>query len=157
VLTIRLPDPGRMLGLPGALARPLARRAHEINRAMDAVAQQYATVHFDAAGDEDTYDPRMWAADRLHPNERGHRLIACKFHGLLAAAGLARGLARSRLRHRRRSRKITFHALTTCSNLTRALTAAVDAALGGGAVLQRSTARSVGPTGDTRNDPRGRP
>ena len=31
VLTMRLPDPGRMLGLPGVLARPLARRAHEIN------------------------------------------------------------------------------------------------------------------------------
>jgi len=30
VLTMRLPDPGRMLGMPGVLARPLAQRAHEI-------------------------------------------------------------------------------------------------------------------------------
>ena len=29
----------------------------------------------------------MWAVDRLHPSERGHRLIACRFHDLLAAAG----------------------------------------------------------------------
>jgi hypothetical protein len=43
VLTVRLPDPGQMFGLPGV--------------------------------------------DRLHPNERGHRLIACRFHGLLATAG----------------------------------------------------------------------
>jgi lysophospholipase L1-like esterase len=87
VLTMRLPDPGRMLGVPGVVARPLARRAHEINLVMDVVAERFGTVHFDAAGDAETYDPRMWAVDRLHPSERGHRLIACRFHGLLAAAG----------------------------------------------------------------------
>ena len=87
VLTMRLPDPGRMLGMPGVLARPLARRAHEINLAMDAVAERFGTLHFDAAGDPEVYSPGMWAADRLHPSERGHRLIARRFHGLLAAAG----------------------------------------------------------------------
>jgi lysophospholipase L1-like esterase len=87
VLTMRLPDPGRMLGVPGVVARPLARRAREINLVMDAVAERYGTLHFDAAGDAETYDPRMWAADRLHPSERGHRVIARRFHGMLAAAG----------------------------------------------------------------------
>jgi lysophospholipase L1-like esterase len=87
VLTMRLPDPGRMLGLPGILARPLARRAQQLNVLMDGVAQRYGTLHFDAAGDAETYDPRMWAVDRLHPSERGHRLIARRFHALLAAAG----------------------------------------------------------------------
>jgi lysophospholipase L1-like esterase len=87
VLTMRLPDPGKMLRLPGALARPLARRAAEINAVMDGVAERFGTLHFDAAGDEETYDPRMWAVDRLHPSERGHRLIARRFHGRLAAAG----------------------------------------------------------------------
>jgi len=87
VLTMRMPDPGRMLGVPGVLARPLARRAHEFNLAMDAVAERFGTLHFDAAGDPEVYSPHMWAADRLHPSERGHRLIARRFHGLLAAAG----------------------------------------------------------------------
>ncbi|HEY2490965.1 MAG TPA: SGNH/GDSL hydrolase family protein [Streptosporangiaceae bacterium] len=87
VLTMRLPDPGRMLGMPGVLARPLARRAHEINLVMDAVAERFGTLHFDAAGDPEAYSPGMWAADRLHPSERGHRLIARRFHALLAAAG----------------------------------------------------------------------
>jgi lysophospholipase L1-like esterase len=91
VLTMRLPDPGRMLGLPGALARPLARRAGEINVVMDAVAERFGTVHFDAAHDDETYDPRMWAVDRLHPSERGHRHIARRFHSALAAAGLPVG------------------------------------------------------------------
>jgi lysophospholipase L1-like esterase len=93
VLTMRLPDPGQMLGLPAVLARPLARRAHQVNDVMDAVAERFGTLHFDAAGDEETYDPRMWAVDRLHPSERGHRLIARRFHALLGEAGFPVGPA----------------------------------------------------------------
>lgn len=91
VLTMRLPDPGKMLGMPGVLARPLARRANQINEVMDAIAERFGTLHFDAASDEDAHDPRMWAVDRLHPSERGHRLIARRFHALLADAGVAVG------------------------------------------------------------------
>jgi lysophospholipase L1-like esterase len=87
VLTMRLPDPGRMLGVPGVLARPLARRAHAVNQVMDDVAERFGTLHFDAAGDAEVFNPEMWAVDRLHPSERGHRLIARRFHALLAAAG----------------------------------------------------------------------
>src|SRR5689334_12854896 len=46
VLTVRLPDPGQMFGLPGALARPLARRMRAVNAAVDEVARQYGTVHW---------------------------------------------------------------------------------------------------------------
>ena len=87
VLTMRLPDPGRMLGMPDLLARPLARRAHQVNDVMDRVAERFGTLHFDAARDAEVYDPQMWAVDRLHPSERGHRLIARRFHALLADAG----------------------------------------------------------------------
>jgi lysophospholipase L1-like esterase len=87
VLTMRLPDPGRMLGMPDVLARPLARRARQVNEVMDQVAERFGTLHFDAASDGAAYDPRMWAVDRLHPSERGHRLIARRFHALLAEAG----------------------------------------------------------------------
>jgi lysophospholipase L1-like esterase len=87
VLTMRLPDPGRMLGMPGLLARPIARRAHQVNAVMDEVAQRFGTLHFDASAEAEVYDPRMWAVDRLHPSERGHRLIARRFHAMLAAAG----------------------------------------------------------------------
>ena len=87
VLTMRLPDPGRMLGLPEMLARPLARRAHQLNDVMDEVAQRFGTLHFDAAADALVHDPQMWAVDRLHPSERGHRHIARRFHAMLADAG----------------------------------------------------------------------
>lgn len=91
VLTIRLPDPGLMLGLPRALSRPLARRIEAVNAVMDDLAERFGTLVFDAAQDPETYDPRMWSVDRLHPSERGHRLIAARFHDRLAAAGLALG------------------------------------------------------------------
>ena len=87
VLTMRLPDPGQMFGLPGALARPLARRMRAVNAAVDQVARRHGTVHLDAARDPATYERRYWSVDRLHPNERGHRLMACRFHDLLVAAG----------------------------------------------------------------------
>ena len=93
VLTMRLPDAGQMLRLPGAFARPLARRTQEVNAALDAVASRFGTLHFDAAGTPETYEGRMWAVDRLHPNERGHRMIARSFHGLLTAAGHQLGSA----------------------------------------------------------------
>ena len=91
VLTMRLPDPGLMLGLPCALSRPLARRIDAVNMVMDDLAERFGTVHFDAAGDPETYDRSMWSVDRMHPNERGHRLIAGRFHDGLAAAGLPLG------------------------------------------------------------------
>ena len=91
VLTMRMPDPGRMLGLPRSLGRPLARRMHEVNAVIDSVAARFGTLHYDAAGDEEVYDPRMWAVDRLHPSERGHRLIACRYYDALAAAGVPVG------------------------------------------------------------------
>jgi lysophospholipase L1-like esterase len=83
VLTMRLPDPGQMFGLP----RALARRMRAVNVAVDEVARRHGTVHMDAARDPATYERRYWSVDRLHPNERGHRLIACRFHALLAASG----------------------------------------------------------------------
>ncbi|MFY9864213.1 MAG: SGNH/GDSL hydrolase family protein, partial [Trebonia sp.] len=87
VLTMRLPDPARMFGLPAGLARPLSRRMHAVNTELDKVAARYGTLHWDAARDPETYERRNWSVDRLHPNERGHRLIACRFWDRLAAAG----------------------------------------------------------------------
>jgi lysophospholipase L1-like esterase len=93
VLTMRLPDPARMFGLPRAIGRPLARRMRAVNAAMDEAARRHGTVHLDATSDPATYERHNWSVDRLHPNERGHRMIACRFHGLLTAAGYPVGPA----------------------------------------------------------------
>jgi len=87
VLTMRLPDPAQMFGLPAGLARPLSRRMRAVNAEMDRIAAHYGTIHWDASADPQTYDRRNWSVDRLHPNERGHRLIACRLWDRLAESG----------------------------------------------------------------------
>ncbi|MGW0597869.1 SGNH/GDSL hydrolase family protein [Streptomyces sp. NPDC002776] len=95
VLTACLPDPGAMLGLPGALARPLARRQRAVNTVVHALSERYDAVHLHAAEGAWITDRAMWSADRLHPGERGHRQLAVRFHALLAEGGLATGVAPS--------------------------------------------------------------
>ncbi|MEU6876949.1 SGNH/GDSL hydrolase family protein [Streptomyces sp. NPDC046712] len=91
LLTACLPDPGRMLGLPPPLARPLARRQKAVNALVHAISARYDTVHLHLADAAWTDDRSLWSADRLHPGERGHRAIAARFHVLLKARGLAHG------------------------------------------------------------------
>ncbi|MEU0372527.1 SGNH/GDSL hydrolase family protein [Streptomyces sp. NPDC006283] len=91
LLTACLPDPGAMFGLPAPLARPLARRQRAVNAVVHALSDRYDTVHLHAAHAAWVRDRAMWSADRLHPGERGHRMLARRFHELLAARGLAHG------------------------------------------------------------------
>ncbi|WP_405919110.1 SGNH/GDSL hydrolase family protein [Streptomyces longwoodensis] len=95
LLTACLPDPGGVLGLPGALARPLARRQQAVNTVVHVLSERYDAVHLHAAEGAWVTDRALWSADRLHPGERGHRHLALRFHALLAEAGLARGAAPS--------------------------------------------------------------
>jgi lysophospholipase L1-like esterase len=85
VMTARLPDPGRMFGLPGAIARPLGRRMEALNEVLDRIATDHATIHVDLAGS--AYHRNNWSVDRLHPSERGHRLLAHRFALAMRDAG----------------------------------------------------------------------
>ncbi|MFJ4714841.1 SGNH/GDSL hydrolase family protein [Streptomyces sp. NPDC088785] len=93
LLTACLPDPGALLGLPGALARPLARRQRAVNSVVHALSERHGAVHLHASQGDRVADRTLWSADRLHPAERGHRLLAAGFHALLAASGTAHGPA----------------------------------------------------------------
>ena len=88
VLTASLPDPGLLLRIPASMRRPLARRAHEINAALGQLAVRYDLVHVDLAACPEIYDKRMWGVDRLHPSERGHRMLARMFAARLAERGM---------------------------------------------------------------------
>ncbi|MFJ9827766.1 SGNH/GDSL hydrolase family protein [Streptomyces sp. NPDC101160] len=96
LLTACLPDPGRMLGLPAPLARPLARRQRAVNAVTHELSARYGAVHLHLDAPAWTDDRTLWSADRLHPGERGHRTIAAAFHALLRERGLAHGAAPSR-------------------------------------------------------------
>ncbi|MGY5128400.1 SGNH/GDSL hydrolase family protein [Streptomyces nigrescens] len=91
VLTACLPDPGRMLGLPAPLARPLGRRMRAVNTVVHAVSARYEGVHLHLADHPWVADRTSWSVDRLHPSERGHRLLARGFHTALTAVGLPAG------------------------------------------------------------------
>ncbi|MET8773058.1 SGNH/GDSL hydrolase family protein [Streptomyces sp. NPDC004658] len=91
LLTACLPDPGAVLRLPDALARPLARRQRAVNAVVHALSERYGALHLHAADDAWISDRSLWSADRLHPGERGHRRLAVRCHALLAEAGHARG------------------------------------------------------------------
>ncbi|MFD5496088.1 SGNH/GDSL hydrolase family protein [Streptomyces sp. NPDC001812] len=95
LLTACLPDPGGTMGLPGALARPLARRQRAVNTVVHALSDRYGAVHLHASDGDWVADRTMWSADRMHPGERGHRQLAVRFHALLAERGLAPGPAPS--------------------------------------------------------------
>jgi lysophospholipase L1-like esterase len=88
VLTACLPEPGRMFHLPASLARPLARRIAAVNAVTHAVVDRVPGLHLHIPQLPDVYDPRMWSVDRLHPGERGHRLLAGAYSDLLAAHGV---------------------------------------------------------------------
>ncbi|WP_061335566.1 SGNH/GDSL hydrolase family protein, partial [Streptomyces scabiei] len=86
LLTACLPDPGTMLGLLRALARPLARRQRAVNTVVHALSARHGAVHLHASEGAWLTDRAMWSADRLHPGEREHRQFALRFHALLAEA-----------------------------------------------------------------------
>jgi hypothetical protein len=71
------------------LANPLARHAHTINSVLSQLALRYDVVHVDLASYPEIYDKRRWGVDRLHPSERGHRLLARLFGARLAEHGIA--------------------------------------------------------------------
>ncbi|MBD3006810.1 SGNH/GDSL hydrolase family protein [Streptomyces sp. 5-10] len=91
VLTACLPDPGRMLGLPSALARPLGRRMRAVNTVVHALSQRHEAVHVELSDHTWVADRRAWSVDRLHPSELGHRLLAREFHSALRARSIATG------------------------------------------------------------------
>lgn len=91
VLTACLPDPGTVLRLPWPLARPLGRRTAALNDTVHALSAHHGTLHLHAARRPWATSPGALSADRLHPSEAGHRLLAADFHALLTDAGLAGG------------------------------------------------------------------
>ena len=91
VLMPRYHDHTRVFRLPRSLQGALRARIESVNAAIDAVAaahRGWVTV-LDLDALPGGYEPDAWAVDRLHPSERGHRLLAAGFARLLGDAGFA--------------------------------------------------------------------
>lgn len=91
VLMLRYHDHTRVFRMPATLRRALRRRIDALNAVTDTVAAAHrgrvTVLDLDAL--PGGYERTAWAVDRLHPSERGHRLLAAAFAGLLAGAGFA--------------------------------------------------------------------
>ncbi|GAB2747316.1 SGNH/GDSL hydrolase family protein [Kitasatospora kifunensis] len=87
LLTACLPDPAVLLGLPAALARPLARRMGAVNAVVHELSDRHRAIHLHLAQAPWLHERALLSADRLHPSPAGHLLIARQFHALLAESG----------------------------------------------------------------------
>ncbi len=88
VVTVRFHDHTRVFGLPGFLAGPMRRRIDVLNSIYDEVHEQYGALRLDLS-DSAMCSRDLWAFDRLHPSELGHRWLARRVGELLNAEGLA--------------------------------------------------------------------
>ncbi|GAA1240864.1 SGNH/GDSL hydrolase family protein [Kitasatospora nipponensis] len=91
LLTACLPDPGRLLGLPAPLARPLARRIAAVNTVVHELSERHHAVHLHLADLPWLTQRGLLSADRLHPSPLGHLLIARRYHAALGESGFAVG------------------------------------------------------------------
>ena len=87
VLVTRFHNHGAVFRLPGPLRRALHGRIAQLNAAIDRVANRHGALCLDVHRMPGAYEPAAWSVDRLHPSERGHRLLARGFGELLSAAG----------------------------------------------------------------------
>lgn len=88
LITVRFHDHTKVFGLPALLARPLRRRIEVLNGIYDEVHERYGTLRLDLAAEPAIYSRDLWAFDRLHPSEQGHRWLAHRVAELLNAEGL---------------------------------------------------------------------
>lgn len=89
VLTTRFHQHARVFRLPGPLRRALHERVEQLNDATNQVVARRGALCLDVHLVPGAYDTAAWSVDRLHPSERGHRMLASGFAGLLAGAGIA--------------------------------------------------------------------
>lgn len=88
VLTTRFHEHARVFRLPGPLRRALHHRVSQLNAATEQVVARRGALCLDVHVVPGAYDTASWSVDRLHPSERGHRMLAAGFSGLLAGAGI---------------------------------------------------------------------
>jgi lysophospholipase L1-like esterase len=88
VLLTRFHDHGRVFRLPGPLRRALNQRIGQLNEVIDEVVANRGALCLDVHQLPGAYESAAWSADRLHPCERGHRMLAGGYAQLLTQAGI---------------------------------------------------------------------
>lgn len=87
VVLARYHDHSRVFRIPGPLRRALQARIMRLNEVIDAVVAETAAPCLDFDRLPGAYTTDVWAVDRLHPSELGHRMLATGFATVLADMG----------------------------------------------------------------------
>ena len=83
VVSITLPDLAAVM----PMAKRIAPRVLELNRALRAAARASGALLVDLAAHPVAADPRLWSADRFHANAAGHARIAAALAHALGLPG----------------------------------------------------------------------
>lgn len=88
LMTVRFHDHARVMRLPRPLAKVMTSRLEELNEILDELHERYGGICVDLSQMPEACEPRFWTADRLHPSELGHRVLAAHFAARLEEHGL---------------------------------------------------------------------
>jgi len=86
VLTCTLPDIAAIMSLPACLAELARLRMRQASDVIREQAARRGAVCLDAWAMPGAADPELFGPDRIHPNGRGHQLMADAFAALLLPA-----------------------------------------------------------------------
>jgi lysophospholipase L1-like esterase len=83
VLTCTLPDIAAIMPLPADLVEVARQRMRQASDVIREQAARRGAICLDAWAMPGAADPGLFGPDRIHPNERGHQLMADAFAALL--------------------------------------------------------------------------
>ena len=76
VIMIELHDPNELLRIPRIVKRILRKRVEAVNEVYRKIAEEFGVVLIKTREIPDVHNLKNWHIDRMHPGERGHKLLA---------------------------------------------------------------------------------
>jgi lysophospholipase L1-like esterase len=76
VIMVELHDPNELLRIPKIVKRILRKRVESVNAVYRKISEELEIVLIKTREIPDVHNLRNWHIDRMHPGERGHKLLA---------------------------------------------------------------------------------
>lgn len=76
VIMIELHDPNELLRIPKIMKRILRKRVESVNAVYRKLAEELEIVLIKTRDIPDVHNLKNWHIDRMHPGERGHKMLA---------------------------------------------------------------------------------